>query len=201
MYVLFFFSSRRRHTRCALVTGVQTCALPISEKPNLILVPACPCASRSAGLSEHCPGRCRESGTGGSPMKPVNSLLSSYGTTVFEVMSRLAIEHRAINLGQGFPDDRGPDLVLDAAAKALYDPPNKYPPMLGVQELREAVAAHNRRFYGIEVDWKTETMVSTGATEGLAACFMALIEPGDEVVVIEPLYDCYLPMIDRKSVV
>src|SRR3546814_18308385 len=78
-------------------------------------------------------------------MKPVNSLLSSYGTTVFEVMSRLAIEHRAINLGQGFPDDRGPDLVLDAAAKALYDPPNQYPPMLGVQELREAVAAHNRR--------------------------------------------------------
>src|SRR3546814_7916072 len=132
-------------------------------------------------------------------MKPVNSLLSSYGTTVFEVMSRQAIEHRAINLGQGFPDDRGPDLVLDAAAKALYDPPNQYPPMLGVQELREAVAAHNRRFYGIEVDWKTETMVSTGATEGLAACFMALIEPGDEVVVIEPLYDCYLPMIRRAG--
>src|SRR3546814_12232060 len=96
MYVLFFFSSRRRHTRCALVTGVQTCALPISEKPNLILVPACPCASRSAGLSEHCPGRCRESGTGGSPMKPVNSLLSSYGTTVFEVMSRLRSEERRV---------------------------------------------------------------------------------------------------------
>src|SRR3546814_15647603 len=71
--------------------------------------------------------------------------------------------------------------------------------MLGVQEWREAVAAHNRRFYGIEVDWKTETMVSTGATEGLAACFMALIEPGDEVVVIEPLYDCYLPMIRRAG--
>ncbi|MEQ8397291.1 aminotransferase [Thalassobaculum sp.] len=132
-------------------------------------------------------------------MKPANSLLSSYGTTVFEVMSRLAIEHKAINLGQGFPDDRGPDAVLDAASKALYDPPNQYPPMLGVPELREAVAGHNKRFYGIDVDWKAETMVSTGATEGLAACFLALIEPGDEVVVIEPLYDCYLPMIRRAG--
>ncbi len=132
-------------------------------------------------------------------MKPANSLLSSYGTTVFEVMSRLAIQHQAINLGQGFPDDRGPDPVLDAASKALYDPPNQYPPMLGVPELRQAVAAHNKRFYGIEVDWQTETMVSTGATEGLAACFLALIEPGDEVVVIEPLYDCYLPMIRRAG--
>ena len=132
-------------------------------------------------------------------MKPANSLLSSYGTTVFEVMSRLAIEHKAINLGQGFPDDRGPDAVLEAASKALYDPPNQYPPMLGVPELREAVAGHNKRFYGIDVDWKTETMVSTGATEGLAACFLALIEPGDEVVVIEPLYDCYLPMIRRAG--
>ncbi len=132
-------------------------------------------------------------------MKPANSLLSSYGTTVFEVMSRLAIQHQAINLGQGFPDDRGPDPVLDAASTALYDPPNQYPPMMGVPELRQAVAAHNRRFYGLDIDWQTETMVSTGATEGLAACFLALIEPGDEVVVIEPLYDCYLPMIRRAG--
>jgi aspartate/methionine/tyrosine aminotransferase len=132
-------------------------------------------------------------------MKPANALLSSYGTTVFEVMSRLAIEHKAINLGQGFPDDRGPDAVLDEASKFLYDPPNQYPPMLGVPELREAVAAHNKRFYDLDVDWRTETMVSTGATEGLAACFLGLIEPGDEVVVIEPLYDCYLPMIRRAG--
>lgn len=132
-------------------------------------------------------------------MKPANSLLSSYGTTVFEVMSRLAIEHEAVNLGQGFPDDRGPDPVLEAASKALYDPPNQYPPMLGVPELRQAVAEHNKRFYGIEVDWRRETMVSTGATEGLAACFFGLIEPGDEVVLIEPLYDCYLPIIRRAG--
>ncbi|MCR9176176.1 MAG: aminotransferase [Alphaproteobacteria bacterium] len=132
-------------------------------------------------------------------MKPANTLLSSYGTTVFEVMSRLAIEHQAINLGQGFPDDRGADSVLDAASKALYDPPNQYPPMMGVPELRQAVAAHNKRFYDLDVTWQAETMVSTGATEGLAACFFGLIEPGDEVVLIEPLYDCYLPIIRRAG--
>ena len=132
-------------------------------------------------------------------MKPANSLLSSFGTTVFEVMSRLAIEHKAINLGQGFPDDRGPDPVLEAASAALYDPPNQYPPMLGVPELRQAVAAHNKRFYGLDVDWQKEVMVSTGATEGLAASFFGLIEPGDEVVLIEPLYDCYQPIIRRAG--
>ncbi len=132
-------------------------------------------------------------------MKPANAVLGSYGTTVFEVMSRLAIERGSINLGQGFPDDRGPDPVLDKAAEFLRDPPNQYPPMLGVPELRKAVAAHNARFYGIEVDWATETMVSTGATEGLAACFFGLIEPGDEVVLVEPLYDCYLPIVRRAG--
>ena len=132
-------------------------------------------------------------------MKSGNSLLSSYGTTIFEVMSRLAVEHGAINLGQGFPDDRGPDPVLEEASKFLFDPPNQYPPMLGVPELRQAVAEHNKRFYDIDVDWQKNTMVSTGATEGLAACFFGLIEPGDEVVVIEPLYDCYLPIIRRAG--
>tara|TARA_Y100000588_G_C14264954_1_gene929425 strand:+ start:1127 stop:2287 length:1161 start_codon:yes stop_codon:yes gene_type:complete len=132
-------------------------------------------------------------------MKPSNSVLGSYGTTVFEVMSRLAIEKGSINLGQGFPDDSGPNNVLEQASKFLYDPPNQYPPMLGVPELRQAVAKHNERFYGIEVDWQSETMISTGATEGLAACFFGLIEPGDEVVLIEPLYDCYLPIIRRAG--
>jgi N-succinyldiaminopimelate aminotransferase len=132
-------------------------------------------------------------------MKATNAVLGSYGTTVFEVMSRLAIESGSINLGQGFPDDRGPDPVLEQAANFLYDPPNQYPPMLGVPELRRAVAAHGRRFYGLDINWQTETMISTGATEGLAACFFALIEPGDEVVLIEPLYDCYLPIIRRAG--
>jgi N-succinyldiaminopimelate aminotransferase len=128
-------------------------------------------------------------------VKPTNQVLSGFGTTVFEVMSRLAIEHGAINLGQGFPDGAGPDDVREKAAEALHDRPNQYPPMLGVPELRQAVAAHGKRFYGLEVDWQTETMVASGATEVLAACFLGLLNPGDEVVLIEPLYDCYLPII------
>ena len=132
-------------------------------------------------------------------MKAVNSVLGGYGTTVFELMSRLAIENNSINLGQGFPDDFGPSMVLEKASDYLFDIPNQYPPMLGVPDLRKAIAAHNKRFYGLDIDWETETMVSSGATEGLAACFLGLLNPGDEVVVIEPLYDCYLPMIERAG--
>ena len=132
-------------------------------------------------------------------MKAVNSVLGGYGTTVFELMSRLAIENNSINLGQGFPDDFGPNMVLEKASDYLFDIPNQYPPMLGVPDLRKAIAAHNKRYYGLDIDWETETMVSSGATEGLAACFLGLLNPGDEVVVIEPLYDCYLPMIERAG--
>lgn len=132
-------------------------------------------------------------------MKPANSILSSYGMTVFEVMSRLAIEHKTVNLGQGFPDGNGPDDVRAAAHAALDDRPNQYPPMMGVPELRQAVAAHDKRFYDLDVDWQTETLVTSGATEALAACLFGLIEPGDEVVLIEPLYDCYLPLVRRAG--
>ena len=132
-------------------------------------------------------------------MELKNEVLGEFGTTVFEVMSRLAIEHNSINLGQGFPDGVGPKNILEKAASSLYSSPNQYPPMMGVPELRQAVAGHNKRFYGIDVDWETETMVSTGATEVLAACFFGLLNPGDEVVLIEPLYDCYLPIIKRAG--
>jgi len=132
-------------------------------------------------------------------MKPANSILSSYGVTVFETMSRLAIETGAINLGQGFPDDNGPEALRQLAADAVMEGPNQYPPMLGIPELRQAVAAHNKRFYGLDVDWQTEVMVTSGATEALADCLLALIEPGDEVVLIEPLYDSYLPMVRRAG--
>lgn len=128
-----------------------------------------------------------------------NDVLAGYGTTVFEVMSRLAIENNTINLGQGFPDGNGPDDVREAAAAALLEGPNQYPPMLGVPELRQAVAAHNKRFYGIEVDWRTEVMVTSGATESLAACMFALINPGDEAIVFEPLYDSYVPILRRAG--
>ncbi len=132
-------------------------------------------------------------------MKPTNSLFAKTGVTVFETMSRLAMETGAINLGQGFPDDLGPENLRRAAADAIMAGPNQYPPMLGIPELRQAVAEHGQRFYGLEVDWRTETMVTSGATEALSDCMMALIEPGDEVVMIEPLYDCYLPLVRRAG--
>jgi len=128
-------------------------------------------------------------------VKPANTLLSGIGTTIFTVMSALAVEHGSINLGQGFPDTEGPADVVRAAADALLDGRNQYPPMPGVPELRQAVAAANRRFYGLEVDWASEVVVTSGATEAITACLMAVLNPGDEVVLIEPLYDTYLPVV------
>lgn len=132
-------------------------------------------------------------------MKNPNSVLSGYGTTIFTVMSALAVEHEAINLGQGFPDTDGPDDILEAAAEASRNGPNQYPPMMGIPELRQAVAKHNKRFYDLDVDWQTEVMVTSGGTEAIAASLFGLIEPGDEVVLVEPLYDCYLPIVRRAG--
>ena len=128
-------------------------------------------------------------------MKPANELLSEIGTTVFTVMSALAVQHGAINLGQGFPDTEGPADVLEAAAEALRDGRNQYPPLTGVPELRAAVAHANARFYGLDIDPVTEVVVTSGATEAITASLMALLNPGDEVVLIEPLYDTYLPIV------
>jgi len=122
-------------------------------------------------------------------------MLSAMGTTVFTVMSALASQHKAINLGQGFPDTDGPADVVQAAADALQDGRNQYPPLTGVPELREAVARANQRFYGLDVDGATEVVVTSGATEAITASLMALLNPGDEVVLIEPLYDTYLPVV------
>ena len=132
-------------------------------------------------------------------MKAFNSSLAGFGTTVFELMSRLAMEHQTINLGQGFPDEEGPASMLQALDDATRQHPNQYPPMMGVAELRQAVAAHDQHFYGIEADWQTEVMVCSGATEALAASILALVEPGDDVVLFEPLYDSYLPMVKRAG--
>ena len=128
-------------------------------------------------------------------MKPLNALLSATGTTVFTVMSALATQHGAINLGQGFPDYEGPQDVVQAAADALLDNRNQYPPLTGLPELRRAVAEANRRFYGLEIDPDSEVVVTSGATEALTACLMAVLNPGDEVVLFEPLYDTYLPVV------
>lgn len=132
-------------------------------------------------------------------MKKANSVLSGLGTTIFEVMSALAREHQSVNLGQGFPDDRGPEVVRRAAADYLMDGHNQYPPMMGIPELRQAVAEHALRFQGLEVDWQSEVLVTSGATEALGDCLFGLIEPGDEVVLIEPLYDSYLPIVRRAG--
>lgn len=134
-------------------------------------------------------------------MKPANSIFSNTGVTIFETMSRLAMETGAINLGQGFPDDLGPEKLRQAAAEAVVEGPSQYPPMMGIPELRQAVAAHNKRFYDLDVDWQSEVMITSGATEALTDCMLALIEPGDEVVLIEPLYDCYLPMVKRAGAI
>ncbi|NVK17708.1 MAG: aminotransferase [Methylocystaceae bacterium] len=126
---------------------------------------------------------------------PVNNILSQYGTTIFATMSQLATEYNSINLGQGAPDLDGPLEVREVAAKALIEGPNQYPPMMGIPDLLKAVADHNKRFYGLDVDWQREVMITSGATEALCDCFMGLLNPGDEVVLIEPLYDSYLPII------
>jgi N-succinyldiaminopimelate aminotransferase len=128
-------------------------------------------------------------------MRGTNTYLGSIGTTIFTIMSALATEHGSINLGQGFPDTEGPSDVVQAAADALRDARNQYPPMPGLPELRQAVAAANQRFYGLDVDWAKEVTVTSGATEAITACLMAVVDPGDEVVLIEPLYDTYVPVV------
>lgn len=134
-------------------------------------------------------------------MKHTNAVYTGLPTTIFEVMSQLAREHEAINLGQGFPDVDGPEDVRRAAADALLSRSNQYPPMAGLPELRQAVAESNRRFYNLDVDWRREVLVTSGATEALSDAIAALVEPGDEVVVFEPLYDCYLPLLRRAGAV
>lgn len=132
-------------------------------------------------------------------MKAANSILSSYGTTIFEVMSRLAMDHGAVNLGQGFPEGLEPADVIAAAAKAVADGPHQYPSMMGIPALRQAIAAHEKAYWGLDVDWQSEVLVVSGATEALADCLFGLIEPGDEVIVFEPLYDSYVPIIRRAG--
>jgi N-succinyldiaminopimelate aminotransferase len=129
----------------------------------------------------------------------VHPIYAALPTTIFEEMSGLARETGAINLGQGFPDDPGPEAVRARAAQALMEGSNQYPPMAGTAELRQAVAAHYAKTQGLELDWASEVTITSGATEALAAAFLALIEPGDEVVVFQPVYDAYLPMIRRAG--
>jgi N-succinyldiaminopimelate aminotransferase len=129
----------------------------------------------------------------------MNSVFSSLPTTIFETMSRLARDHGAVNLGQGFPDHPGPERVRARAAEAVFSGSNQYPPMMGIPALREAVAAHYRHGQGLDIDPAAEVMITSGATEALACALMALIEPGDEVILFQPLYDAYLPLVLRAG--
>jgi len=125
------------------------------------------------------------------PDRILNPHLKPFETTVFDEMTRLADRAGAINLGQGFPDGDGPAEIIEAAVQAIRGGYNQYPPPRGFAGLRKAIAAHQRRFYGIDLDPDTEVLVTTGATEGIAAALLALCAPGDEVIVLEPYYDSY----------
>lgn len=129
----------------------------------------------------------------------MNPLYASLPDTIFDVMSGLARETNAINLGQGFPEWDGPEDVRRRAAEAVIAGPNQYPPMRGLPILREAVAEHYGRLQDLPLDWKTEVTVTSGATEALAAALLCVLSPGDEVVLFEPMYDSYLPMLRRAG--
>ncbi|MEU2160696.1 pyridoxal phosphate-dependent aminotransferase [Streptomyces chengbuensis] len=130
------------------------------------------------------------------PRPLLNRRLAEFGTTIFAEMSALAVRTGSINLGQGFPDTDGPAEVREAAVRALRDGRgNQYPPGPGVPELRTAVADHQRDRYGLGYDPDTEVLVTAGATEAIAASLLALVEPGDEVVALEPYYDSYAACI------
>ena len=129
----------------------------------------------------------------------VHPVYANMPTTVFEEMSGLARELGAINLGQGFPDDPGPLAIRQKAADEVLNGYNQYPPMAGLAQLRQAVAGHYRRHQGLDLDWQSQVTITSGATEALASTFLALIQPGDEVVVFQPVYDAYLPLIRRAG--
>ncbi|WP_338896976.1 pyridoxal phosphate-dependent aminotransferase [Streptomyces sp. TG1A-60] len=131
-----------------------------------------------------------------APRPALNRRLAEFGTTIFAEMSALALRTGAINLGQGFPDTDGPEEIREAAVRALRDGRgNQYPPGPGVPELRTAISAHQRRRYGLEFDPDTEVLVTAGATEAIAAAMLGLLEPGDEVIALEPYYDSYAACI------
>lgn len=129
----------------------------------------------------------------------MNPVYASLPTTIFEEMSGLARAHDAINLGQGFPDAAGPEDVRRKAAEASVDGYNQYPPMRGLPELREAIAAHYGAHQRLAIDPDTQVCITSGATEALAASILAVLSPGDEAIVIQPAYDAYAPLIRRAG--
>lgn len=137
--------------------------------------------------------------TSSRPAERLATRLHGIRPTIFTEMSQLALRTGSVNLGQGFPDDDGPPAVIAEAVRALEHGANQYAPGPGVPALRQAVARHQQRHYGIDLDPDREVVVTTGATEGVAAALLGLVNPGDEVVVLEPYYDSYVAMIQMAG--
>jgi N-succinyldiaminopimelate aminotransferase len=132
-------------------------------------------------------------------MISMNKVFADLPVTIFEAMSQAARDNNAINLGQGFPDDRGPEDIRRAAADAVMNGYNQYPSMMGIPELRQAIAAHYGHWHGLKLDPMTEVMVTSGGTEALTSAILSVVEPGDEVIVFQPVYDSYLPIIRQAG--
>ena len=198
---------KRSTCRCRSSTRPRC---PIPEGKRVVF--ACRSGNRSvsasliaqhAGLpySAHLAGGIKAWKEAGLPTEThrMNSVFANLPVSVFEVMSRLAREQDAVNLGQGFPDGPFPQDVLQKAADAVVNGWNQYPPMMGLPELRKAVSAHYKHWQDLDFDPESEIMITSGATEAIAGALMALIEPGDEVVLFQPLYDAYLPLVQRAG--
>src|ERR1700749_506299 len=132
-------------------------------------------------------------------MTSLNKVFGDLPVTIFEAMSQLARDNNAINLGQGFPDDPGREDIRRAAADAVLDGYNQYPSMMGIPELRQAISAHYGRWHKLDLDPMTEVMVTSGGTEALTSAILSVVEPGDEVIVFQPVYDSYLPIIRQAG--
>lgn len=129
----------------------------------------------------------------------IETKLPKVGTTIFTVMSQLAVQHGAVNLGQGFPDFEGPQALRDALAAAVNAGKNQYAPMTGVPNLRAQIALKTERLYGCKINPDTEVTVTSGATEALFAAIAAIVRPGEEVIVLDPCYDSYEPAIELSG--
>jgi N-succinyldiaminopimelate aminotransferase len=130
-----------------------------------------------------------------------NPVFADLPISIFQHMTGLALQHDAINLGQGFPDQDGPLALREVAAKQLLDGPNQYAPSRGLAVLRQAVSAHAQHFYGLAVDPEDEVVITSGGTEALAACILAFAAPGDEFVLVEPSFDSYRPIVEAAGAV
>lgn len=131
-----------------------------------------------------------------APLTPPPSRLPDVGTTIFTVMSALAAEKNAVNLGQGFPDFDCDPKIVDAVVHAMRTGHNQYPPMAGIPALRQAIAGKIGKLYGHAYDWNTEITITAGATQAILTTILCCVHPGDEVIVLEPCYDSYLPSIE-----